>query len=91
MNLSVTAKPALTKKHSILQVFREEGFKKLFNGADWATSRAVLMTIGQLCFYDVVKAKLLTTSYFGDNTATHFTASLCAVSRFVWPRWWSSC
>ena len=77
-------KPSLTKNYLILQVFREEGFRKLFNGADWATSRAVLMTIGQLCFYDVVKAKLLTTSYFGDNTATHFTASLCAVSHFVW-------
>jgi dicarboxylate transporter 10 len=62
------------------QVWREEGFLKLFNGADWATTRAVMMTIGQLCFYDVIKAQLLTTGYFGDNTTTHFTASLCAVS-----------
>ena len=38
-----------------------------------------IFEIFQLCFYDVIKAQLLTTGYFGDNTATHFTASLCAV------------
>ena len=38
----------------------------------------VLMTIGQLCFYDQVKALLLGTPYFSDNLVTHFTASLCA-------------
>jgi len=44
------------------------------------TSRAVLVTIGQLCFYDVVKAQLLSTGFFKDNTLTHFTSSLAAVS-----------
>jgi len=39
----------------------------------------IIFEIFQLCFYDVIKAQLLTTGYFGDNTATHFTASLCAV------------
>ena len=38
----------------------------------------VLMTIGQLCFYDQVKALLLGTDYFSDNLVTHFTSSLCA-------------
>lgn len=68
-------------KHAIdglFRVAREEGFKKLFNGADWASSRAVLVTVGQLCFYDVVKAKLLTTGHFQDNLTTHFTSSLAA-------------
>ena len=40
----------------------------------------VLMTIGQLCFYDQVKGLLLGTPYFSDNLITHFTSSLCAVS-----------
>lgn len=60
------------------RVAREEGFRKLFSGADWATGRAVLMTIGQLCFYDQVKMTLLDTPYFSDNLVTHFTSSLCA-------------
>ena len=36
------------------------------------------MTIGQLCFYDQVKAQLLSTDYFSDNLVTHFPSSLCA-------------
>jgi len=60
------------------RVAREEGFARLFNGADWATCRAVLMTIGQLCFYDQVKQTLLATPYFSDNLALHFTSSLAA-------------
>jgi len=60
------------------RVAKEEGFRKLFSGADWATGRAVLMTIGQLCFYDQVKMTLLDTPYFSDNLVTHFTSSLCA-------------
>jgi hypothetical protein len=70
-------------KHAIdgiVRIAREEGGLKLFNGAAWASSRAVLVTVGQLCFYDVIKAKLLTTEYFDDNLTTHFTSSLCAVS-----------
>jgi len=62
----------------LIRVSKEEGVRKLFNGADWATGRAVLMTIGQLCFYDQVKSLLLGTPYFSDNLVTHFTASLCA-------------
>merc|ERR550517_893697 len=68
-------------KHAIdglIRVSKEEGVKKLFNGVDWATGRAVLMTIGQLCFYDQIKAMLLGTPYFSDNLITHFTSSLCA-------------
>ena len=38
----------------------------------------VLMTIGQLCFYDQVKGLLLGTPYFTDNLVTHFPSSLCA-------------
>jgi len=38
--------------NSIVQV---EGVRKLFNGCTMATGRAVLMTIGQLSFYDQIK------------------------------------
>jgi dicarboxylate transporter 10 len=37
--------------HGLFQVYRLEGVKCLFNGATTATSRAVLMTIGQIAFY----------------------------------------
>lgn len=72
-------------KHAIdgvLRVTREEGFRKLFNGADWASSRAVLVTVGQLCFYDVVKEKLLETGRFQDDTRTHLLSSVTAVSKY---------
>jgi len=62
----------------LIRIFREEGFRKLFNGIEWASSRAVLVTVGQLCFYDVIKQMLLNTKYFKDNLVTHFTSSLCA-------------
>ena len=64
----------------IIRTFREEGFRKLFNGIEWASSRAVLVTVGQLCFYDVIKQWLLNTKYFKDDLITHFSSSLCAVS-----------
>ena len=64
----------------MIRVTREEGFRKLFNGADWASSRAVLVTVGQLCFYDVIKEKLLETGSFEDDTKTHLLSSVTAVS-----------
>ncbi|RWS24717.1 mitochondrial dicarboxylate carrier-like protein [Leptotrombidium deliense] len=70
-------------KHAIdglIRVYQHEGFKTLFSGATMATSRAVLMTIGQLSMYDQFKYFLLTyaANYFGDDLITHFTASLSA-------------
>jgi len=69
-------------KHALdgmARVAKEEGITKLFNGANWATGRAILMTIGQLCFYDQVKLTLLSfPDYFQDNLVTHFTSSLAA-------------
>jgi len=70
-------------KHAVdglIRVFREEGFAKLFNGVEWAASRAVMVTVGQLCFYDIAKEKLLSTKYFQDNTLTHLSSSLIAGS-----------
>lgn len=68
-------------KHAIdglIRVTREEGISRLFRGASSATARAVLMTIGQLSFYDQIKNILLDTPYFNDNLTCHFTSSLAA-------------
>jgi dicarboxylate transporter 10 len=61
------------------RVYKEEGFCQLFSGASTATGRSVLMTIGQLSFYDQFKTMLLNQN-FADNLTTHFLASLAAVS-----------
>ncbi|XP_015595417.1 mitochondrial dicarboxylate carrier [Cephus cinctus] len=68
-------------KHALdglLRVWKEEGFIRLFNGCSTATSRATLMTIGQLSFYDQIKIILLQTGMFQDNPTTHFLSSLSA-------------
>ncbi|XP_050299148.1 mitochondrial dicarboxylate carrier [Anthonomus grandis grandis] len=68
-------------KHAIdglVRVCKEEGPLKLFNGASTATSRAVLMTIGQISFYEQIKYLMLRTTFFEDNLTTHFLASLGA-------------
>ncbi|VDN59800.1 unnamed protein product [Dracunculus medinensis] len=64
----------------VLRVTREEGINKLFNGATMATCRAVLMTIGQLSFYDQIKQSLIASGYMSDNLTTHFTSSFLAAS-----------
>ncbi|KAH0540732.1 mitochondrial dicarboxylate carrier [Cotesia glomerata] len=68
-------------KHALdglIRVCREEGVVKLFNGCSTATGRAILMTIGQLSFYDQIKQYLLNSGKFNDNLLTHFAASLSA-------------
>ncbi|XP_075149788.1 dicarboxylate carrier 1 [Haematobia irritans] len=62
----------------LIKVYRHEGFNRLFSGATTATGRGVLMTIGQIAFYDQIKSMLLETPHFQDNLITHFTASLAA-------------
>nr|CAD7202573.1 unnamed protein product [Timema douglasi] len=67
-------------KHALdglIRVYQEEGARRLFAGASTATSRAVLMTVGQLSFYDQVKMTLLAHG-FSDNLTTHFLSSLTA-------------
>ncbi|KAK7863268.1 hypothetical protein R5R35_001475 [Gryllus longicercus] len=67
-------------KHALdglIRVYQEEGLRRLFSGASTATGRAVLMTIGQLSFYDQVKQFLLSIGML-DNLTTHFLSSLTA-------------
>lgn len=62
------------------QIYKYEGLKGLFAGASMATGRSILMTIGQLCFYDQCKSMLMTYVDMKDTVVTHFTASIFAVS-----------
>lgn len=62
--------------HGLWQVARTEGITRLWAGASMTCSRAALMTIGQLSFYDQVKAVIA--PYFGDNVGTHVASSLAA-------------
>ena len=53
-------------KHAIDGVYRiatEEGVSALFNGMSMAVGRAILMTIGQLSFYDQIKQMLIQGRY----------------------------
>jgi dicarboxylate transporter 10 len=75
-------------KHALdglLRVAKEEGPVKLMSGATMASSRATLVTVGQLSFYDQFKQILLLLPMFKDNMVTHFTASFMAggVATFI--------
>lgn len=63
---------------AIYRIGRTEGFLALYTGFQMSTLRGVLVTIGQLAFYDQFKTALLTTDYFQDNIYTHMTASILA-------------
>lgn len=68
-------------KHAIdglYRVFKEEGFVRMFSGATMASSRAVLVTVGQLAGYDQIKQMVMSTGYFSDNTGLHLTCSTLA-------------
>nr|CAD7265652.1 unnamed protein product [Timema shepardi] len=60
------------------RIHREEGLRGLFSGATMATGRSVLMTIGQLSFYDQIKMFLMSHTSLKDNITTHFTTSVLA-------------
>jgi len=60
------------------RIMRTEGNGRLFAGWHMASTRGMLVTVGQIAFYEEIKYRLLHTPYFKDNLATHFTASLSA-------------
>lgn len=64
--------------HGLYATAKGEGVVALFNGVQMAALRAVLITNGQIAFYDQIKQFLLGTSKFEDNITTHFTASFIA-------------
>ncbi|CAF3367825.1 unnamed protein product [Rotaria socialis] len=68
-------------KHAIdgiVRICREEGSKKLLNGASMAVIRGAFVTVGQIAFYEQVKQILLASGYFKDNVITHFSSSFAA-------------
>jgi dicarboxylate transporter 10 len=68
-------------KHALDGVFRmarEEGIGSLWKGVWPNSSRAVLMTVGQLATYDGFKQMLLEYTPLKDGLSTHFTASFLA-------------
>ncbi|KAF2190794.1 mitochondrial carrier [Zopfia rhizophila CBS 207.26] len=68
-------------KHAIdglVRMAREEGIGSLWRGTWPNSSRAVLMTVGQLASYDTFKRTLLNHTSLKDNLTTHFTASFLA-------------
>ncbi|KAI4712610.1 hypothetical protein J4E89_002878 [Alternaria sp. Ai002NY15] len=62
----------------IIRMSREEGVASLWKGVWPNSSRAVLMTVGQLATYDGFKRVLLNYTPLQDNLATHFSASFLA-------------
>jgi dicarboxylate transporter 10 len=68
-------------KHAIdgvIRMAREEGVGSLWKGVLPNSSRAVLMTVGQLATYDGFKRILLEYTPLKDGLSTHFTASFLA-------------
>lgn len=63
----------------VIQIYRTEGFKQLFNGCSMAVLRAIFMTIGQLSFYDQIKQTVVDNGY-SDNIYTHLFSSCSAAS-----------
>lgn len=63
----------------LVKMARHEGPASLMRGVSANSSRAVLMTAGQLASYDGFKRWLLHGGFgFKDDTVTHFTASFLA-------------
>jgi dicarboxylate transporter 10 len=68
-------------KHALdglIRMARTEGVGSLWRGVWPNSSRAVLMTVGQLATYDGFKRVLLERTSLKDNLTTHFTASFLA-------------
>lgn len=69
-------------KHGIdglIRVAKEEGVGGLFSGSTMASTRAVVITVGQLSVYDQIKQVLLSSEYFEDNSNLHLTTSVITV------------
>ncbi|KAJ2908976.1 hypothetical protein GGI21_002348 [Coemansia aciculifera] len=62
----------------LFRIIREDGPRGLFKGAVPNVSRAMLMTGAQLVSYDGFKQLLLSSKYFDEGMALHFSASFLA-------------
>ena len=83
MTSDVNKKPAERYNYpnaisGLLRMTKDEGVSSLFRGLGPNTVRAVLMNASQLATYDVFKNLLLSSGYFSEGTALHFSASFMA-------------
>ena len=87
LNVRMQHDAALPREHrrnyknaidGVLRMSREEGTSSLWKGVWPNSSRAVLMTVGQLATYDGFKRLLLDYTPLADNLTTHFSASFLA-------------
>lgn len=63
----------------IFRVCKEEGWTTLFNGSSTNAFRGMLMTIGQIAFYEQTKTMMVNAG-FPDSTATYIIASIVSAS-----------
>lgn len=63
---------------ALQRIYRTEGYSRLHTGTTMASSRGVLMTVGQLAMYDEIKFRMVNSGKFKDSISTHFIASLSA-------------
>jgi len=64
--------------HGIYQITRTEGGGRLWRGVGANCSRAILMNIGQVAFYDQAKQLLLRHNIINDNMYGHLLSSAMA-------------
>lgn len=61
---------------ALIRITREEGLFTLWRGCIPTIGRAMVVNAAQLASYSQAKQALLSTSYFSDNIACHFWASM---------------
>ncbi|XP_017145481.1 mitochondrial dicarboxylate carrier [Drosophila miranda] len=63
----------------LIRITREEGWRSMFNGASMTALRGMLMTVGQIAFYEQSKDVLVGLG-MPQSTSTYITASLISAA-----------
>ncbi|KAH8271315.1 hypothetical protein KR018_006275, partial [Drosophila ironensis] len=69
-------------KHAIdglVRIIREEGWRTMYNGSSMTALRGMLMTVGQIAFYEQSK-KVLVELGMPENMGTYITASIISAT-----------
>lgn len=62
--------------NALARIVREEGFRALFTGVTPTIGRSMLVNMCQLASYSQAKQRLVSTGYFKEGIALHFSASM---------------
>ena len=62
----------------IVRIIREEGAKRLFGGCSMASSRGMMVSIGQIACYDIIKTKVIHVGLMVDGVPCHLVSSTLA-------------